>query len=116
MSGLSIYLLHASLTGEIGNFIFVMVGALFVVLGNFIHSVKPNYFVGIRLPWTLENADNWRKTHQLGSKVWVIGGILIILIALILPPELTVYVIMGIILCMVAIPAVYSYREFRKNA
>jgi uncharacterized membrane protein len=53
-------------------------GAFFAVLGNYMHSIKPNYFVGFRTPWTLESEDNWRKTHQLVSKVWVPGGLLII--------------------------------------
>ena len=36
------------------------------------HSIKPNYFVGMRLPWTLESEANWRSTHQFASRavVW----------------------------------------------
>ena len=70
---------------NINNIIFPMVGLLFVVMGNYMHSVKPNYFVGFRIPWTLENEDNWRKTHQLAGKLWVAGGLLITISTLLLP-------------------------------
>jgi uncharacterized membrane protein len=40
-------------------------------------NVKPNYFFGIRTPWTLESEDNWKQTHHLASKIWVWGNILL---------------------------------------
>jgi uncharacterized membrane protein len=62
-----------------------LMGLLFSVLGNYMHSIKPNYFVGFRTPWTLENEDNWRKTHQLMARIWVPGGLLITIGTLLLP-------------------------------
>ncbi|MBB5356546.1 putative membrane protein [Anoxybacillus mongoliensis] len=55
------------------------VGLLFIVLGNYMPKIKPNYFFGIRTPWTLENEVVWQKTHRVGGKVFVIMGVLITL-------------------------------------
>ena len=79
------------------------------------YNVKPNYFVGIRLPWTLENEDNWRKTHHLGGKIWVIGGLLIILTGILLSPALMYKILLPILLIMVLIPVIFSYRYYEKS-
>jgi immunity protein, SdpI family len=79
------------------------------------HNIKPNYFAGFRLPWTLENADNWRKTHLLGGKLWFVGGLLIAVICLILPPAASMVAFYSIMTVVVIIPAVYSYRLYKKQ-
>ena len=97
------------------NFIFVGVGLLFAFLGNYMHSIKPNYFAGIRLPWTLENEENWRLTHTLAGKLWFAGGLLIAIVALFATPTITFIVFIVTMLLIVGIPAVYSYRLFKKQ-
>jgi immunity protein, SdpI family len=42
---------------------------LFAILGNYLPNLRPNYFVGIRTPWTLERAETWRATHRVGGKL-----------------------------------------------
>src|SRR6185503_761351 len=64
------------------RFILAGVGLLFAVLGNYMYNIKPNYFAGIRLPWTLHNDENWRKTHLLGGTLMFGGGLLIAVICL----------------------------------
>lgn len=44
------------------------VGMLFIAIGNYMPKIKPNYFFGIRTPWTLENEEVWQKTHRVGGK------------------------------------------------
>lgn len=111
ISVVTLYIIYSVSKGESGNLLFVLLGGFFAVLGNFLHNIKPNYFAGFRLPWTLEDEDNWRKTHQLGGKVWVAGGLLIVLIGLILPDVMsTVFFI--ILVTMVLIPCIFSYRYY----
>lgn len=55
------------------------VGVLFIALGNYMPKIKPNYFFGIRTPWTLENEEVWQKTHRVGGKVFVMMGVFIML-------------------------------------
>ena len=69
---LSIYLLYVTKEGSIENpnIMVSLIGLLFVMMGNYFQTVRPNYFVGIRTPWTLENEQVWKKTHRLGGKIW----------------------------------------------
>ena len=90
-------------------------GLLFAFIGNYMHNIKPNYFAGFRLPWTLENEDNWKATHLMASKIWFAGGILIAILALFIKPIIMFFVMLGIVLIMVVIPAIYSYRFYKKH-
>lgn len=51
------------------------VGGLFIVLGNLMTQIRPNWFMGIRTPWTLSSDTVWRKTHRFGGIAFVIAGI-----------------------------------------
>ncbi len=51
----------------------LLVGILYLILGNFIPKVKPNYSIGFRIPWALNDSDNWYHTHRFGGKCMVIG-------------------------------------------
>jgi uncharacterized membrane protein len=96
---------------------YVMAGValLFAVLGNFMNSIKPNYFVGLRTPWSLEDEDNWKKTHQVGSKIWFFGGLLMFVLIMVLPNKLTDYVMIFSLVPMVIVPLWYSYYLYRQK-
>jgi len=91
------------------------VGLLFAFIGNYMHNIKPNYFAGIRLPWTLENEENWKKTHLLGGKLFFGGGLLIAVICLLTPVIVSIAVFFTITIIITAIPCVYSYRLYKKQ-
>jgi uncharacterized membrane protein len=92
-----------------------LIGLLFAFLGNMMHSVKPNYFVGVRTPWTLENEDNWRATHRMAGKLWFIGGIIITALVLVLPAKAAHLVFIPFIVVMAFIPMIYSYIYFKNS-
>jgi uncharacterized membrane protein len=94
--------------------IFVIIGLLFTFLGNYFKTIKPNYFIGIRTPWTLENEDIWKKTHLLGGKLWFIGGLLMAM-TFVLSNKIQFYTFMGITAVISIVPIVYSYLEFKKT-
>lgn len=98
----------------------VMMGVLLLLsfMGNYMVTVRPNWFLGIRTPWTLENAEVWRKTHFLAGRLWFWGGLLGIVQALLLPLSLLPYFTFGLLFIFVLIPVVYSYflhRQLSKN-
>lgn len=97
------------------NLIFCLIGLLFTVLGNYMRNLKPNYFVGMRLPWTLSDDENWKETHQLASRIWFVGGILLIIVSVVLPAQAVVPAFLSVTGIMVIIPVIYSYRIFRKK-
>ena len=117
MCALNLIIIYSSQAGSIniGKLILPLMGLLFMVLGNYMHSIKPNYFVGFRLPWTLENEDNWRKTHQLVGKVWVLGGFVNVTATLALPVVTGFIAFFSITALMVIIPGIYSYRYYIKH-
>src|SRR5688572_16676614 len=63
------------------RFAVAFLGLLIVLIGNYMNNLKPNYIAGIRLPWTLNDPQNWKKTHLLAGKVWFAGGILVVLLS-----------------------------------
>lgn len=116
MSVISFYLLYVSNKSEINpNLLIAMIGAFYVVLGNYLQTVKPNYFIGIRTPWTLENEETWRKTHKLGGKLWLAGGLLTMILALVVKSNSFLAISFGTITAIeTLIPIIYSYLEFKK--
>ena len=92
---------------DIPFFAELLLGLLFIVVGNYLPKARQNYTIGIRIPWTLANEENWNRTHRLAGYLWMICGVLMILLCLtrLLPAPWTV----GLLLIMVLVPCVYSY-------
>lgn len=86
----------------------VAVGILFMILGNYMQTIKPNWFVGIKNPWTISNDEVWRKTHHLGGRLFIGGGLLFI-IEPFLPRSVSSILLVGFIVVLVGVPMAYSY-------
>ena len=116
MSFIALFILYSSKSQTITNpnMLFILIGMLFTFLGNYMKTLKPNYFIGIKTPWTLENEEVWKSTHKLGGKLWFVGGLLIILLSLILDKNLNQILFITITGILVIIPIIYSYIEFKK--
>lgn len=97
-----------------GRGVAVAVGVLFTALGNEMGRVQPNWFFGIRTPWTLSNDQVWQRTHRLGGRIFFAGGIAIALLALVLPLPLMMYALLGIVCGTTATLFVYSYLLWRQ--
>lgn len=95
------------------NLVILAVGLLFVLLGNYMPRVRSNWFVGIRTPWTLSNEKVWRKTHQLGGRLFVLTGVLL-MASMVLPPSYSMAVILGSVVTCALIPIIYSYWVYRQ--
>ncbi|WP_203180128.1 SdpI family protein [Streptococcus mitis] len=86
----------------------IFMGVLMIVIGNYLPKTRKNYIIGIRLPWTLESDKNWRKTHRLAGKIWVLGGLLLFLNSFV---QIYVYWVFFLTLLLVVLmPGVYSYQ------
>lgn len=95
--------------------VFLLVTLLMLVFGNYLRTLKPNYFIGIRTPWTLENPDNWRKTHELGSKLWIGVSLLLLVVAFLIPAEIFAKIFFGGVMVMALVPLVYSFWLFKRQ-
>ena len=90
----------------------IFMGILFVVIGNLMPKVKQNYSLGIKIPPTLHDKENWYKTHRFAGKIWVAGGVVICLTAVFE----NIFVFMAITLVIAFAPMVYSYAIAGKSS
>ena len=95
------------------NYIILLIGILLMILGNYFKTLRANYFIGIRTPWTLENQTVWKETHKLAGKIWFIGGLVIIVSSLLLDKEANFRLFIGTIIVISLIPVIYSFFKFR---
>lgn len=93
---------------SIDKFIMIGVGLLFIYMGNMLPTVKPNYFFGIKTPWTLNNEEVWKKTHRVGGKLFFIGGLLIVL-TVFFEGILAFIILISIVIIVTIVTTVYSY-------
>ncbi len=117
MSVLALFIIYTAKNQSFANpnYILLLCGVLFIIFGNYFKTLKANYFIGIRTPWTLENENVWKETHKLGGKIWFICGLLVILSSLIFNEQTNFVIFMSIIAIMVLVPVIYSYLLFRKQ-
>jgi uncharacterized membrane protein len=100
---------------NIGMFVGVAVSMLFVVIGNVMGKFKHNYFVGIKTPWTLANEEVWTKTHRMAAPLWVVGGIISGVFAIILNGKSFFYIVLLIVVSVISIvPIIYSFIIFKR--
>jgi uncharacterized membrane protein len=91
----------------------VMIGILFIYVGFLLEHAEPNWFVGIRTPWTLSSGSVWKKTHQKGALLFKLAGVVSMIGIL-----AGVYAWLFILLPAIAVAistVVYSYVEFRRE-
>jgi uncharacterized membrane protein len=91
----------------------ILMGLLFLYTGFFLERVEPNWFAGIRTPWTLRSPTVWKKTHLPGGKLFRIAGIVSCAGALV--PDLPMWFILVPVLASALATVVYSYYTFRKE-
>lgn len=102
-----IYTYNLGYPMNISSFMMILMGVLFIVLGNYMPKTRQNYTIGIKVPWTLDNEENWNRTHRLAGFLWVIGGIAVIIFGLI--GFINTGVLIGVILFFTLVPTVYSW-------
>jgi len=115
---LSFYLLYVTKAGSIKNLslMFAIIGIMLALFGNYFQTVRPNYFIGVRTPWTLENDNVWKKTHHFAGRLWMVSGILITILSFIISSNLLLVIIFTTLIAIMAlIPIVFSYTEFQKE-
>ncbi len=86
---------------------------LFILLGNQMGRLRHNWFVGIRVPWTMESEEVWTRTHRMAGPIWVTGGF-IALAGAFLRPVAAMAVLLAVTAVLVVVPIVYSYRLYRR--
>ena len=89
----------------------IFVGLVLAIVGNYMPKCKQNYTIGIKIPWTLNNEENWNKTHRFAGWLWTVCGFIIMLTGFFGG----FWIFFGVVLLMVLAPVLYSYILHRKG-
>lgn len=90
-------------------------GLLLLVMGNAMPKSQPNSFAGIRMPTTLRDPANWQATHRLGGILAIIGGLVLLVAALVAPRNQLVFWLIGCVLVPMLTATVYSLLHARQR-
>lgn len=105
----------AANSNQFVRWIMAGVGVLFIFLGDAMPKTRPNFFVGVRTPWTLTSDLSWQKTHRLAGWLFVLVGLWAIVAAFMLNGLALAFSVTGPILVAVAICAVYSWMVWKDD-
>ena len=101
---------HVSVSG----IMVAAIGLMFVAIGNYLPKCRQNYTIGIKVPWTYASEENWNATHRFGGRVWMVGGVLMMLAAF-LPAGWNAGVMIAFVIILAVVPILYSYDYYRKQ-
>ncbi|WP_420151988.1 SdpI family protein [Siphonobacter sp.] len=117
LSAINFIIIQAALAKDgqkLINYVLLAIPFLFLFLGNYFIRLKPNYFIGIRTPYTLMNEEIWRKTHRLAGRLLVISSLISILPMLYVDFTGKMLIVGGMLAIGFIYPMFYSYQLSRK--
>ncbi|MCX6793412.1 MAG: SdpI family protein [Candidatus Falkowbacteria bacterium] len=97
----------------VGSLMPVGIGLLFIGIGYFIKSVKQNWAIGVRTPWTMESPTVWKRTNELMARLMLLGGVLLTLCAFPIEDIYKATLLIITIVVIAVVPIVYSYFIYR---
>ena len=92
----------------------LLIGVVFIIIGNYMPKCRQNHTIGIKIPWTLNDEENWNATHRFAGKVWFAGG-LAVLASAFLPPPAQIWMFLPAVFLLVGLPVLYSYNFHKKH-
>lgn len=111
------FVLLAMATGtnmDMNRIVLASVGAFFGVVGFLLPKAHPNWFVGIRTPWTLTSDTAWERTHRVGGPLFILIGALTVITS-VAAPKMAVWVLTVSTVGVVVFLFVYSYRVWKED-
>lgn len=111
--GAAVLLAGLGFAVHLGNLIRFLIGFLLAAWGNLLPRIGPNWFLGIRTPWTLEDPEVWRRTHRLGGRLFVLAGLILMLAAFF--EGAVAAAGLGLALALILYTVPYSYLLYRRR-
>lgn len=100
---------------SVAKVVMILTGLLFIFIGNILPKIKNNFYMGIKTPWTLSNADVWNKTNRLGGKLMFLLGVVVALSAFLVTEQTAFWILMSGLIMSTGIPTVMSYIWYRNS-
>ena len=100
---------------NVGFFVLLFVGILFIVIGNYLPKCRQNWTMGVRTRWTLSDPENWNATHRFAGPLWMLGGFIVILGSFFSSHTAVAIGLVVLFLVMAFVPVLYSYIFYKKH-
>ncbi|MBR7148985.1 MAG: SdpI family protein [Firmicutes bacterium] len=108
-----VYLYSLGFHVDMSRICMIMVSVVFLIIGNYMPKCRQNYTVGIKVPWTLADPENWNKTHRLAGWLWILSGVLMGIAAIL--NKMNVVIMFCVILMAAFVPMIYSYVYYVRH-
>ena len=99
---------------NIGQFIWIALGILLVVIGNILPKSRMNSVIGVRTTWSMYNEETWSKSNRFGGIVLMVTGIAMVITSLILKESALIIVNIGLTVLSSIVILVYTYKVFKE--
>lgn len=109
----STYLFALGYEVDIARITGILVGVMFIIIGNYLPKCRQSYTMGIKLPWTLNDEENWNATHRFGGWVWMAGGA--VFLAVTAMGGMNTIFALVLVAAMVLLPTAYSFLYYRRH-
>ena len=96
---------------DVGFWVCLLLGLVFVILGNYMPKARRNYTFGIKTPWTFNSEENWNRSNRVGGWAMVIAGILMFICAF----TKSFILLLIIVIIAALVPLAYSYYLYKKG-
>ena len=103
----SVYLIALGKEVNIGLICMLLVGVMFIIVGNYLPKCRQNYTMGIKLPWTLADEENWNRTHRMAGWLWMATGAVFLVMAVV--GKMSTWFFLVTIGITVLVPTIYSF-------
>lgn len=108
---LIVYVMALGKSMNIGLIVNILVGVILIIIGNYLPKSRQNYTVGMKLPWALDDENNWNRTNRFSGYMFVICGIVFVINAFFL----SIIPIIFVVVAGLIVPVIYSYVIYRKG-
>jgi len=108
-----VYLYSLGFPVDMSRICMIMVSVVFLIIGNYMPKCRQNYTVGIKVPWTLADPENWNKTHRLAGWLWILSGVLMGIAAIL--NKMNVVILFCVVLMAAFVPMIYSYVYYVRH-
>jgi uncharacterized membrane protein len=114
MDGVMLYVVHQTVakqaTVDLGRAFLAGMFLFFALLGNVMGKVRKNFYIGVRVPWTLASDRVWNDTHRLAAWVWVSSGAIGFAMIILGAPIMAAF---GVLIVSAFIPVIYSFVHYK---
>jgi immunity protein, SdpI family len=97
------------------RWISILVGGFFALLGAVMGKIRPNWFIGVRTPWTLSSDLSWDKTHRLAGWLFMLTGLATVMTAWLMIPRWALVVLIGGTLVSGLVAVGYSFLVWKSD-